>query len=169
MPALLKICRLMLATLALVGLAMFGVFFYRSANRKTLEVLTQFLPVPVEGLATGVTVRENITYEPVKVLDNIQVEEHVATARRYFGAGVAPPDASWGTLLQDATARPLETWWLLLFPSAAIAATARGASATAVTARAKSRVFLYFLKRVAVSLFTAPSSCLTFWQILSAI
>lgn len=30
------------------------------------------------GLATGVTVRENITYEPVKVLDNIQVEEHVA-------------------------------------------------------------------------------------------
>jgi hypothetical protein len=30
------------------------------------------------GLATGVTVRESITYEPVKVLDNIQVEEHVA-------------------------------------------------------------------------------------------
>lgn len=28
------------------------------------------------GLATGVTVRESITYEPVKVLDNIQVEEH---------------------------------------------------------------------------------------------
>lgn len=29
------------------------------------------------GLATGVTVREGITYEPAKVLDNIQVEEHV--------------------------------------------------------------------------------------------
>jgi hypothetical protein len=31
------------------------------------------------GYATGVSVREVITYEPVKVLDNIQVEEHVPT------------------------------------------------------------------------------------------
>ena len=29
----------------------FGVFYYRSANTKTLKVLEQFLPVPVEGLA----------------------------------------------------------------------------------------------------------------------
>lgn len=29
---------------------LFGVFFYRSANRKTLEALKGFLPVPVEGL-----------------------------------------------------------------------------------------------------------------------
>ena len=29
----------------------FGVFFYRSATRKTLEVLSQFLPVPIEGLS----------------------------------------------------------------------------------------------------------------------
>jgi len=28
----------------------FGVFYYRSANTKTLQVLEQFLPVPVEGL-----------------------------------------------------------------------------------------------------------------------
>lgn len=28
----------------------FGVFYYRSANPKTLEMLSQFLPVPVEGL-----------------------------------------------------------------------------------------------------------------------
>jgi len=34
--------------LALPG--MFGVFFYRSANPKTLEALQSFLPVPVEGL-----------------------------------------------------------------------------------------------------------------------
>ena len=35
------------------GLAMpgvFGVFYYRSANPRTLEMLSQFLPVPVEGL-----------------------------------------------------------------------------------------------------------------------
>ena len=35
------------------GLAMpgvFGVFYYRSANTKTLEMLSQFLPVPVEAL-----------------------------------------------------------------------------------------------------------------------
>ena len=30
---------------------MFGVFYYRSANPKTLSVLSQFLPVPVEALA----------------------------------------------------------------------------------------------------------------------
>lgn len=34
--------------LTLPGL--FGVFYYRSANRKTLETLSSFLPVPVEGL-----------------------------------------------------------------------------------------------------------------------
>ena len=28
----------------------FGVFYYRSANPKTLEMLNQFLPVPVEAL-----------------------------------------------------------------------------------------------------------------------
>jgi len=37
----------------------FGVFYYRSANTKTLEMLSQFLPVPVEELkaefATGAT------------------------------------------------------------------------------------------------------------------
>jgi hypothetical protein len=35
------------------GLAMpgvFGVFYYRSANLKTLEMLSQFLPVPVDAL-----------------------------------------------------------------------------------------------------------------------
>jgi hypothetical protein len=30
--------------------AVFGVFFYRSANPGTLEMLRSFLPVPVEGL-----------------------------------------------------------------------------------------------------------------------
>jgi len=30
---------------------MFGVFYYRSANPKTLAALSQFLPVPVEGLS----------------------------------------------------------------------------------------------------------------------
>lgn len=41
----------------------------------------------------------------------------------YIGAGIAPPTASWGVLLRDATDRPLDAWWLLLFPSVAIAAT----------------------------------------------
>jgi 5,10-methylenetetrahydrofolate reductase len=36
------------AALTLPG--MFGVFYYRSANAKTLQTLSQFLPVPVEGL-----------------------------------------------------------------------------------------------------------------------
>jgi hypothetical protein len=29
---------------------MFGVFYYRSANRRTLDILSQFVPVPVDGL-----------------------------------------------------------------------------------------------------------------------
>ena len=41
----------------------------------------------------------------------------------YVGAGIAPPTPSWGVLLRDATDRPLDAWWLLLFPSVAIAAT----------------------------------------------
>lgn len=41
----------------------------------------------------------------------------------YIGAGIAQPTASLGGLLRDATDRPLDSWWLLLFPSAAIAAT----------------------------------------------
>jgi hypothetical protein len=46
--------------LGLPGL--FGVFFYRSANRRTLETLSNFLPVPVEALtsefAAGATPEE---------------------------------------------------------------------------------------------------------------
>jgi peptide/nickel transport system permease protein len=41
----------------------------------------------------------------------------------YIGAGIAPPTPSWGVMLRDATNRPLDAWWLLLFPSAAITAT----------------------------------------------
>lgn len=44
-------------------------------------------------------------------------------ALSFVGTGIAPPTPSWGTLLQDASARPLDSWWLLLFPSLAIAAT----------------------------------------------
>ena len=42
--------------------AVYGVFYYRSANPKTLKILAEFLPVPAEGLtrefATGVTPEE---------------------------------------------------------------------------------------------------------------
>jgi len=40
----------------------FGVFFYRSANAKTLEILKSFLPVPADGLrkdfASGASAEE---------------------------------------------------------------------------------------------------------------
>ena len=35
----------------------FGVFYYRSANEKTLRTLSQFLPVPVDGLLARVRAR----------------------------------------------------------------------------------------------------------------
>jgi peptide/nickel transport system permease protein len=41
----------------------------------------------------------------------------------YVGAGVAPPTPTWGAILQEAADSPLDHWWLLVFPSAAIAIT----------------------------------------------
>lgn len=63
-------------------------------------------------------------------------------ALSYFGAGIAPPAASWGVLLQDAAARPLDAWWLLAFPSAAIAATLLSANVLGdhLTRRDRNRV-----------------------------
>ena len=50
---------------------MFGVFYYRSANPKTLQTLKQFLPVPVEGLirdfAEGLT-PESICARTIRTL-----------------------------------------------------------------------------------------------------
>ncbi len=44
-------------------------------------------------------------------------------ALSFFGVGVAPPTPSWGVLLRDASTHPLDAWWLLVFPTLAIAAT----------------------------------------------
>lgn len=60
----------------------------------------------------------------------------------YFGAGIAPPTASWGVLLQDASARPLDAWWLLLFPSAAIAATVMSVNLLGERLRGRDRSLL---------------------------
>jgi len=46
----------------------------------------------------------------------------VESAVSFLGLGVQPPDASWGTLLADARQYvTLGAWWLVLFPSLAIA------------------------------------------------
>ena len=39
----------------------------------------------------------------------------------FLGLGVAPPSASWGSIILDAD-RPADTWWLVLFPGLAIVA-----------------------------------------------
>jgi peptide/nickel transport system permease protein len=44
-------------------------------------------------------------------------------ALTFFGVGIAPPTPSWGAILHDARDRALDAWWLLTFPSLAIAAT----------------------------------------------
>jgi hypothetical protein len=55
---------------------LFGVFFYRSANARTLEVLKQFLPVPVEGLTrdfqSGATA-EDVCARTIRTLMNVGV------------------------------------------------------------------------------------------------
>ena len=53
---------------------MFGVFFYRSANPRTLAALSQFLPVPVEELtaefSAGAT-PEDICARTLRTLMNV--------------------------------------------------------------------------------------------------
>ena len=41
----------------------------------------------------------------------------------YVGVGVQPPTPSWGNIIQDATGRFAELWWLSLFPGLAIVTT----------------------------------------------
>ncbi len=56
---------------------MFGVFYYRSANPKTLQALRSFLPVPVEGLsrefAEGAT-PEDVCARTIKALRQVGVQ-----------------------------------------------------------------------------------------------
>lgn len=49
----------------------------------------------------------------------------------YLGLGVATPAPSWGNILADADARPLQHWWLIVFPTLAIATTVVAANAIA--------------------------------------
>ena len=49
----------------------------------------------------------------------------------YLGLGVATPAPSWGNILADADARPLQHWWLILFPTLAIGTTVVAANAVA--------------------------------------
>ncbi|MBM4193039.1 MAG: ABC transporter permease [Gemmatimonadetes bacterium] len=57
-------------------------------------------------------------------------------ALTYFGIGVPRPTATWGRLLDDAGADPLGAWWLVVFPSAVIAATVMAMNYLASDARA---------------------------------
>ena len=41
----------------------------------------------------------------------------------FIGLGVETPAPSWGNILSEADSRPLQHWWLILFPTIAIAAT----------------------------------------------
>jgi peptide/nickel transport system permease protein len=49
----------------------------------------------------------------------------------FLGLGVQPPDASWGNIIQDADARVLRHWWLVVFPTLAIAGTVLAANVLA--------------------------------------
>lgn len=46
----------------------------------------------------------------------------------YLGLGVRTPLPSWGNLLADAESQPLAHWWLILFPTLAIATTVLAAN-----------------------------------------
>lgn len=45
----------------------------------------------------------------------------VSTALSFLGLGIEPPQADWGSMLADAS-QYLSSWWLIVFPGAALAA-----------------------------------------------
>ena len=49
----------------------------------------------------------------------------------YLGLGVRTPLPSWGNLLADAESQPLAHWWVIVFPTLAIAGTVLAANALA--------------------------------------
>lgn len=53
------------------------------------------------------------------------------TGLSFLGLGVQAPHASWGNIIADADSRPLAHWWLVLFPTLAIAVTVIAANAVA--------------------------------------
>jgi 5,10-methylenetetrahydrofolate reductase len=73
----------------------FGVFYYRSANPKTLRILREFLPVPVEALehefATGATAEEICARS---------IRELSAAGVRHFYVSNLPPSRASRTLQQ---------------------------------------------------------------------
>ncbi len=85
--------------LTLPGL--FGVFFYRSGNRRTLEALRSFLPVPIDGLtrefAEGST-PEDICARTIRALMK-------AGARHFYISNLPPARAQavLGTILEKST------------------------------------------------------------------
>ena len=67
----------------------FGVFYYRSANPKTLAVLNQFLPVPIEGLtdefASGAT-PVDICARPVRAMIDLGAQHFYISNLPLLGA-----------------------------------------------------------------------------------
>ena len=53
------------------------------------------------------------------------------TGLSVLGLGVQAPYPSWGNIIADADSRPLAHWWLVLFPTAAIAVTVIAANTVA--------------------------------------
>jgi len=49
----------------------------------------------------------------------------------FLGLGVETPTPSWGNILTEADSRPLQHWWLILFPTLAIVVTVIAANAIA--------------------------------------
>jgi 5,10-methylenetetrahydrofolate reductase len=73
----------------------FGVFYYRSANEKTLRMLNQFLPVPVEGLLAEFAAGEtpvDICARTIRVLRQLGV--------RHFYVSNLPHKGTAGVLKQ---------------------------------------------------------------------
>lgn len=55
----------------------------------------------------------------------------------FFGVGVQPPTASWGTIIRDGWDTFAQTWWLTLFPGMALIATALSVNTIAALLRTR--------------------------------
>jgi hypothetical protein len=69
---------------------MFGLFYYRSANRRTLDVLGQFMPVPADALVAEF----GAGAKPVDICARSLLALRAAGARHFYVSNLPEHDAA---------------------------------------------------------------------------
>lgn len=89
----------------------------RALGASRMRVLTRHLPPHLVGT---LTVAATLLFAELLALE---------AGLSFLGLGVRPPQASWGSMVQDGTPYLLDAWWTAAFPTACVIATVLAATA----------------------------------------